>query len=91
MPAIDKSLATRPKTLHVHLESAITRKIITLHVSSEHTKEEIGRLIMIQEGIPIDQMRFVYAGKQMCAGSKLGEYGVEDGATIHWILRLCGC
>jgi hypothetical protein len=88
LAAIDKSLAAKPKMFHVHLESAMTGKIITLHASLEHTKEEIGRLIMLLKEY---RSRLVYAGKQIKAGCKLGEYRVEDGATINMKLRMCGC
>lgn len=42
------------------------------------------------EGIPINQQRMIYSGKQLEDQRTLLDYGMDDGAVAHLVLRLRG-
>eukprot|EP00611_Tribonema_gayanum_P031250 TRINITY_DN896_c0_g2_i1.p1 TRINITY_DN896_c0_g2~~TRINITY_DN896_c0_g2_i1.p1 ORF type:complete len:289 (+),score=73.88 TRINITY_DN896_c0_g2_i1:894-1760(+) len=47
--------------------------------------------VMEKEGIPEDQQRLIFAGKQMEDGSTLASNGIRHRSTVHLVLRLSGC
>ena len=68
----------------------LTGRTIDFQITHQMSVEELKMKIQEKDGTPVEQQRFIFAGKDFKDSMLLGMYNITKDSTIHLVLRLRG-
>lgn len=86
----DKNSLDPSSMIHLYVKT-INGKTITLNVNDSDKVWIIKVLLKYEKGTPVNDMRLIYAGRNLENGKTLESYNIQTDSTIHLVMMLRGC
>lgn len=80
---------TQQTMVEIRIRS-LTGRIIPVEIGLEQRVSDLKEVVEVKEGIPPQQQRFLFAGRQLDDEKTLAECGVAAGSDLHLVLSLRG-
>ena len=68
----------------------LTGKSLAIDVTPDETVASLKEKVCSSEGVPVDQQRLIFSGKQLEDKETMASYNITKESTIHLVLRLRG-
>ncbi len=65
-------------------------KVSTVIIKKSATIEDLKKMLVHKTGMPVDQQRLIFAGRQLEDGRTLADYNICPDSTMHLVQRLRG-